>query len=420
MRLEIVVSAILFISFAFPVAGWGLDEYTVRVGDAKPVEKEVEFWDLPGIGASSLAVNPSDGTIWAFFHQTRNLAALDPSDGEVLIDVPLTISPTAMAFSPNGRVVFLVGEPIGDMIISAGIVQAIDASDGSLLAQLEMEGACSALYVSEKGTIWVAAGLQYAYQGQVYELSFGESEAEEEEAGYEFEIVAQAACGKIPWAITERDGKLYVNDLELQWTTQPDGSMGPPYGAWVWVYEAETLEPLGQEWVGVNPDRLANTRAGVLVGCSGSKQTEDAYEPALALIRSPGDTDLIYVGTAGASDIAASPDGSWAVATLADWGPPNPWSGVVSLEENLAGIIPEARRWLYTGDVELLYFDNGEVWTYRVTVIASEESYLRAIAISRRGSVLYALQAEPERLLVVPLELLESDDWEPIMEEEEL
>jgi hypothetical protein len=387
-------------------------------------EPEIESWPLPGTGAGSLATNPADGSIWVFFHQTKNLVSLDSADGSVMLDIPLTLSPTSMAFSPDGRCVFVVGEPLDDQIIDRGVVVAMDASNGQILAELTLEGACNAVYVAPDRMIYVATGMQYAYQGTVYKLEYGlgasdaENESQSEPGEPVLKIVSEAECGKIPWAITEYEGRLYVTDLELQWTEQPDGSMGPPYGAWVWVYDAGTLDFVDREWVGINPNRLRNTTAGVLVACSGSKQSEGSgAEPTLSLIRGPGEVAAIRIGSAGASDLASAPDGSWAVVTLADWAPPAAESRIADLRQLAPERFPEQRRWAYTGDVALITFEDGEAAARRIPVLTT--GYLRAVAISADGGRLYAIQSEPERIIAIPVSMLESSEGEPLIEGDE-
>lgn len=372
--------------------------------------EEVGSWTLPGEGAGPLVVNPVDGSLWTFFHQTGNLVALDTSDGSVRLDVPLTIRPTSLAFSADGRFAYLVGEPLDDQIIDRGLVQVISAADGRVIAELAMEGACNAVHVAESGAIYVACGMQYAYQGTVYKLAVNTDNT----GRISLAVENQAACGKIPWAVATFEGNLYVTDLELQWTSQPDGSMGPPYGSWVWIYDAETLEFIDRSWVGINPSRLAMSGSGMLVACSGSKQGGDAWaEPALSLLRSPGESEPILIGESGASDLAVSPDGSWAVASLADWGPPAEGSAMSFFHQANPRRFPEARRWNYTGDIAIVATADGEPQVQRVTVLS--DLFVRAVAISADGNTVYALQGDPERILAIPVELLRSASGGPIL-----
>jgi hypothetical protein len=416
MRSRILTSIFVFLLAVSPAFGQenGTDESIP--GTEAP---GIEMWSLPGVGAGPIYVNDLDGTVWTFFHQTHNIVKMDGSTGDVLLNIPLTISPTALAFSTCGTMVYLVGEPMEDQIIDVGIIQVISESDGSLMQEMEVEGACNAVYVSDGEIVWVASGMQYAYQGNILRLEWTQAgtPGEDPEADWQLAVTNRADCGKIPWAIAESDGKLYVTDLELQWTLQPDGTMGPPYGAWVWAYDADTLEVVGQEWVGINPNKLEDTNFGVIVGCSGSKQSEGAYaEPAVAVIGQTEDPRFIYIGTAGASDVAASPDGSWAVASLSDWGQPDWSSSIAIFQQQNPGAFPELRKWIYTGDLALMRMENGEISTERVPIVAG--SFIRAVAVSSDGMNIYAIEGEPERLLVIPVEMIENSDGEPLLEEE--
>jgi hypothetical protein len=395
-----------------------------------------ESWTLPGDGASTLVVNPADGSVWTFLHQTGNLVALDPSDGSVMVDAALAMRPSAMAFTPDGEYALLVGEPLGDQIIDQGLVHLIDPSDGAVVAELELEGSCNAVYAADDGSIYVATGMQYGYQGTVYRLAMNF----DEEGAITLDVEEDAACGKIPWAIISFDGVLYVTDLELQWGEQPDGTMGPPYGAWVWEYDAQTLAFIDKSWVGINPSRMVATESGVLVACSGSKiGSEEWMEPALSLIAGTGESDPIFIGTSGASDLDVSPDGTWAVATLADWGPPAEGSAMSMYQHAVPGAFPEARRWVYTGKMALVEFPTGGMESDMegemesdieggiesdmeggmesdmeggmessddinpiVTDILPDE-FLRAVAISSDGTTIYALAEQPERIIVIPV-----------------
>lgn len=365
------------------------------------VPTEIQAWDLPGSGAGPIVVSPADGTIWTFFHQTGNLVALNPADGSVLIDVPLTIRPTAMDFCQYGMGLYLVGEPLDDQIIDQGIVQAIDASTGEVIAEIELEGACNAVYTKDFETVYVACGMQYGYEGTLYKLAvdFGDDD------NMTINVEYQTSCGKIPWSIASYDGKIYVTDLELQWTAQPDGTMGPPYGAYVWAYDETTLELLGKSWVGINPSKLAESNVGILVACSGSKQSEgDLIEPAFSVISAPGESDPYFIGTAGAGDIAVSTDGIFAVATLSDWGPPAPGSLMSTIPGSISGYYPNPRRWVFTSDLAVIDLTSDEITATRLEGVA--ESYMRSVAFSLDGKNIYAMQGEPEKLLVIPVEML--------------
>ncbi|HDS29722.1 MAG TPA: hypothetical protein ENN67_01625 [Firmicutes bacterium] len=377
-----------------------------EIPDEPPPENEIEgmtAWELPGTGAGPVYVSPIDGTIWVFFHQTRNLVKIDGSTGDVLLNQELSISPTALAFSTCGSMVYLVGEPIEDQIIDIGIIQVLDKSDGAVMHEMELEGACNAVYVSDGEVVWVVTGMQYAYQGNIFRLEWSQTGTSMNDR--KLTVVNRADCGKIPWSIAESGGKLYVTDLELQWTMQPDGLMGPPYGAWVWVYNPETLEMLERIWVGINPNRLAVSNFGVITGCSGSKQSSGIFmEPAAVVIQPDTDPEFVHIGSAGASDIAVAPDGSWAVATLSDWGEPDWSSSVYLLQQINPWAIPEIRKWIFTGDLAVLKMENGEISAHRMPIV--HDSYLRSVAISPDGSRIYAIQDNPEKLLVIPVELL--------------
>ncbi|MCK4721044.1 hypothetical protein KAU08_10310 [bacterium] len=363
---------------------------------------DILSWELPGTGAGPLVIEPLNGKIWTFFHQSGNLVALDPDDGTVLIDVPLTIRPTALAFCRFGTGLYLVGEPLDDQIIDRGILQIIDQSNGKVLKEFELDGACNAVYSKYSGTIYIASGMQYAYEGIIYKLSMNFDESGE----IILEIESQASCGKIPWAIAERDGTLYVTDLELQWSAQADGTMGPPYGAWVWAYDADTLELLDKSWVGINPSRLAESDTGILVACSGSKQGEgNLMEPAFSFITGPGESEPIFIGTAGVGDFATSPTGSFAFAILSDWGPPATWSFVNTYRSMTGGNFPDTMRWVFTSDLAIIDLaGEGAVFTSRIENLT--DSYFRDVAISLDGVNIYALQGEPEELIIIPVEML--------------
>jgi hypothetical protein len=380
--------------------------------EAGDVEQEplYETWTLPGAGAGALVVNGADGSVWTFLHQTRNLAALNGVDGTVMVDVPLDLSPTSLAFSRDGSVGFIVGEPMSDQIISQGIVEAFDPKTGARIAQMEMEGSANAVYVGPDEAIYVAAGMQYGYPGSVYKLSW--------DAGKKtLSVVDQVETGKLPWALAVYDGNLYVTDLELQWTAQADGSVGPPYGCWVWVYEAEALEPEGKIWVGVNPTVLAQTEDGVLVACSGSKQSEGLYEPAAVLMKGPdqSNSEFVFVGSSGVTDLAVSHSGDWALATLSDFIPAPPFSVTSQLSQALPGL-PEARRWVYTGELAMIRMSELESapegenpnLNERATIV--EDAHLRFIALSPDSATLYALRVEnesgAESVIVIPVDKL--------------
>jgi len=355
-----------------------------------------ETWTLPGSGGSTIAVNPVDGAIWLFLHQSGNLVSLDPSDGSTVIDVPLTMRPTAIDFTPDGTMAVMVGEPMDDQVIDIGLIQAIDTSDGSVISEFEVEGACNAVLLSSNNILYVACGMQYAYQGTVYKVLFGFDEM----GILSWGIDTQADCGKIPWGIAEHDGILYVTDLELQWTAQADGSEGPPYGAYVWEYDLETLEFENASWVGINPDRLVVTEYGVVAACSGNKMGEgDLLEPALSIIDEPGGSVPIHIGTTGASDIVADPEGLWMIASLADWGPPAPWSAMATMQSQFPGQFPEAQRWMYTGELAVIRLDGEEVEVTTQDVLG--ETIFRAMAISADGTKIYALTGNPEQIIIL-------------------
>lgn len=369
-----------------------------------PPQLMILSWDLPGVGAGPVAVNPSDGTLWTFFHQTGNLVSLDPVDGSVLIDVPLTIRPTALDFCEFGMGLYLVGEPLDDQIIDRGVVQAINSATGEVAAEIELEGACNAVYSKDFGTVYVACGMQYAYEGTLYKLSVDF----DEEENLVIEIESKVSCGKIPWSIASRGGVIYVTDLELQWTAQPDGTMGPPYGAWVWAYDEGTLDYIDKSWVGINPSKLVESGAGILVACSGSKQGEGSLiEPAFSLITEPGESDPFFIGTAGAGDLDVSPDGVFAVAVLSDWGPPAAWSFMSSLPDSVHGTFPDLKRWVFTPDLAVINLDDGGISASRIENIS--DSYLRSVAFSLDGEYIYALQGEPEKLLRIPVEMIQTE-----------
>jgi len=356
----------------------------------------VGTWDLPGAGAGNIFVNPSDGSIWTFLHQTASIVALDGITGDILINTQLDLRPTALDFAPDGSVIFIVGEPLDDQTIDVGIIQALNPVDGTVIAEVTVEGACSSVHAADNSIIYAASGMQYAYQGTVYRLNW---DAE----GEELNVEANADCGKIPWAIVSDNEILYVTDLELQWSARSDGSMGPPFGSWVWEYNAETLEFLDKSWVGINPNRLEIVQTGVLVGCSGSKQSEgDESEPALNLIMDLGDADEIFIGTSGASDLAVTSDGNYAVVTLADWGPPANTSGVgfYTTFINPDGF-PEAKRWVFTGDIAFVDFTGDDIDFKRFNIV--KETFLRSVAISPDGKTVYVLQDEPEKILAVKI-----------------
>jgi hypothetical protein len=370
-------------------------------------------WSLPGAGAGALIVNSADGSIWTFMHQTHNLVALDGNDGAVLLDIPLDLSPTSLAFAPAaaGSVGFIVGEPMSDQIISQGVIEAFDTKTGGKIAQLELDGACNAVYIAADGAVYVATGMQYGYPGKVYRLSW-------DPVTKTFSVEAEVETGKIPWALTVYDGNLYVTDLELQWTAQPDGSVGPPYGCWVWVYEVKELVPEGKIWVGINPTDLAGTRDGVLVACSGSKQTQGLYEPAVVLLKSPDPSasEFVFIGTCGVTDIAV-PDsadfmGDWALATLADFIPAPSFSAVSQLSQALPGF-PQPMRWVFTGELALIEMSRlqdapeGENPNLTLRINIVDEAHLRWIALSPDASTLYALRVEnetaEESVLAIPV-----------------
>jgi len=367
-------------------------------------EPSFETWTIPGGGASLLRVNPGDGSVWTICHQSGNIVALDGTDGSAMLDLPFTMRPTALDFTPDGAVIFVVGEPSNDQVITEGVIQALDTSSGAVLGELGVEGACNAAYCGDDGVLFVACGMQYAYQGILYRIAWRETE----DGGIAMEVVTQAECGKIPWAIAEFDGNLYVTDLELQWTAQADGSEGPPYGSYVWSYDAVTLGFLDRSWVGINPNRLGVTSGGVLAACSGSKQTEgDVAEPTLSLIEAPGESEPVYLGSTGASDLAVDSGGELAVATLADWGPPAPWSAMAVIQNYMPGSFDDAHRWLYTGDIGIFRLVDGEIISERMEVL--EEGYFRAVAIALDGSVIYALKGESDLIYMIPIEGLISE-----------
>ncbi|MFH1675729.1 MAG: hypothetical protein ABIC40_01805, partial [bacterium] len=315
-------------------------------------------------------------------------------------------SPTAAAFSKDGTVFFLVGEPSDDQIIDTGIIQAFDSLSGNKLGELQVEGACNTVYPAENGILYVASGMQYAYQGKLYEIKY---EVSTDSGNLTMELVRVANCGKIPWAVIKKGDTLYVTDLELQWTMQDDGTMGPPYGGLVWLYDAITLENTSKEWVGINPDRMVRVGDGVLVGCSGSKQSlEGDIEPAFSLINPPDETVSLSIGTTGATDLATVSDGSFAVATLADWGPApvNTAMGMIHMLDPEK--YPEPRKWVYTGDICVVDFIDDGIKTRRVTV--SEDKYFRSIAISPDGETIYLLDGEADRVWILPLSEIEEPE----------
>jgi hypothetical protein len=381
-----------------------------------------DAYDLPGTGAGDIAVNPHDGSIWIFFHQSMNLAALDPSGQSVLLDIDLPIAATAMAFHPADNILFVTGEPLDDQRISEGVVYAIDTITGDVLAQKEILSACNSICAASDGYIYVSTGMQYGYPGTIYKMIFIEATPDEEtgadSAVPEFIIEYETECGKIPWAILEDDGIVYVTDLELQWAAQEDGSMGPPYGAWVWAYNSSDLEYIGSEWVGINPTDMVKTEFGILVACAGRKQTDNmSLEPAITLIAEPGTTVPIIAGTAGAGDIAVSPDGSWAIASLSNWAPPVPGSDIARLQQLNPERFPDARRWVFTGDIAWLQYMDERIDVSIHKIIGN--GYLTSIDISADGKYIYGISGDPEKLLVIPIEDIEStsdylydaEDW---------
>jgi len=375
-------------------------------GDSQPATVEtlpdaIEYWTLPGEGAGPLVVNDGNGTLWTFFHQTGNLVALSAADGSALLDVPMSISPTALAFTPDWSLGFLAGEPLDDQIIDVGVVQAIDATSGVVLGEIELEGSCNAVCAADGGILYAACGMQYGYEGTIYRLSWKTAA----NGAIAFAVETQATCGKVPWAIALYDNTLYVTDLELQWTAQPDGTMGPPYGSWVWEYDPESLELNDRSWVGINPSRLGVTEFGVLAGCSGSKQSEgEMVEPSLSLIGGPGGTEPIVIGTTGASDLAVAPDGTWAVVSLSDWASAPPWSAAALLQNLKPGTSSQAMRWVYTGDLAYVAFEDGKPVAQRTQLFT--DSFIRAVAVSTDGTRIYALQSEPERIAVIPVDMI--------------
>ena len=449
MRLHLILVAILTI--LIPLTAWSQEP-----GAITAEESPVMTWTLPGTGAGALVVNPVDGSLWTFLHQTHNLVALDGETGSVILDVPIDLSPTEMAFAPDGSTGFIVGEPMSDQIIAAGIIEAFDPATGGKIAQMELEGAGNAVCATSDGSIYVAAGMQYAYQGTVYKLSWDKSRKT-------FAIVGQADTGKLPWALAVFKGNLYVTDQELQWTAQPDGSEGPPYGAWVWVYEASTLSLVDKIWVGINPTRFAVTKSGLLVACSGSKQTEGLYEPALVLLRTPdaADSEYIFVDNYGASDIAGPKEANWAIASLASWMPAPSGSQASLWHQALSSMVPEARRWVDTGSVAIIDLDElerldtaqaGDAESSEKTdqgstgdagqsddsgtggtveegqpqvagfmpqaVNVIDGAVLREIAVSLDGSLMYAIAKNvtdgTESLIVVPVDLIRNAGEGPI------
>ena len=370
---------------------------------------ELSSFDLPGTGASRMIVNPVDGSILTFFHQTHTVASINGSDGSTIFNVPIDLSPTAAAFSPDGKVFFLIGEPSNDQTIDIGIIQAFDSSSGKKMCEFQVEGACNAVYAAENGILYVASGMQYAYQGKVYEIEW---QLSKDGGSLTMELLKDADCGKIPWAIIKNSDRLYVTDLELQWTAQADGTMGPPYGGLVWVYDADTLENISKEWVGINPDRMVNIGGGVLVGCSGSKQTLDGdIEPAFSFIKPENETVPLPIGTTGATDLAVIPDGSFAVAVLADWGPAPPDTAMGMIHMLNPEKYPEPRKWIYTGDICVVSATDDEIKTRRVTV--SEDNYFRSIAISPDGETIYLLDGEADRVWVLPFSEIEQPEEMP-------
>ena len=222
---------------------------------------------------------------------------------------------------------------------------------------------------------------------------------------------------------------------------------GSPYGAWVWIYEASTLKPMGKIWVGVNPTKLALTKSGVLVACSGSKQTEGLYEPTAVLLRSTdaADSDYIFVDSGGATDIAADSNENWAIVALADWKPGAPNSAAERLHNMFPNDLPEAKRWVYTGKVAFVDLD--ELNKIKAASKANPQSssagtgapegsspnpdfkpspieivqngFFRDIALSPDGTKMYAVLVKDvdnsESLIVVPVDYLKSPDLKPIV-----
>jgi len=381
VRLRVAILTILILGFTVsPVQG----------------QEAFETIELPGRGAGTIAVHPVDGSIWAFMHQTGALVAVDPSDGSVLLESPLNLRPTAMEFSPDGEYVYIVGEPLSDQVYDRGKLVGINTADGSTVIDMELDGACNAVHIGDSA-VYVACGMQYAYEGTVYRLT-------PDEIDNNLLIDASASCGKIPWAIAELDGILYVTDLELQWTMQADGSMGPPYGSYVWAYHADNLELIDKTWVGLNPCKLGVLGSGVMAACSGSKQTDLRLEPALSYIRSPGESEPVFIDTSGASDLDVSPDGTWAAVTLADWGPPAAFSGMSVIQHYAPGTLDDVRRWIFTGDIGVISMENGSIITERYRI--SDESYFRAVEISLDGTSVYALLGETDEVMIIPVEYL--------------
>ena len=411
--------------FCFSLGVYGEEEVSEDGGG------KVKEWKLPGQGAGPIVVNPYDGSLWLCLHQTWNLVAIDGSGGSVILNVPfnlkkreehhldssgmriprvpLEITPTSLGFTSDGSVGFIVGEPLSEGSIATGVVQVFDPKTGEKIGELEVEGACNAVFVEGKEDVYIACGMQYGYPGLVYKLRW-------DGVGKSLKVMGRAETGKIPWALTVYEGNLYVTDLELQWTAQADGSMGPPYGAWVWVYDAGTLEFKNKVWVGINPSVLVRIPQGVLVGCSGSKQTEGRYEPALVYLRGPeaSESEYVFIGSAGASDVAASADGRCVLVSLADFAPAPPFSQIAQWSELLRGAVPEARRWVYTGkmaliDVSRLSEDveegDGEGGNEYVpeAIEVVRGGHIRRVAMSSDGSVVYALvvnDASGEEMLI--------------------
>jgi hypothetical protein len=402
-----------------------------------PEEKEptpglaVNTWQLPGKGAGPLVVNPANGLIWTFFHQTHELAAINGKTGEVAIKVPIKLAPTAIAFSADGKTGFIVGEPTGDQIIAAGLIQAFDSANGKIIGELELEGAATAVCVADPETLFVATGMQYEYAGIVYKIIWDISDRT-------LKIDGNVTVGKLPWAVDVYNGNLYVTDSELQWTAQPDGSEGAPWGGWVWIFEMPSLQFVNKIWVGINPSNFAITKSGLLVGCSGRKQSEGQYEPAAVLLRNAdaNDSEYIFTGTSGTCDLASIPSSNWAIAALVDFSSTMSGRGISAARQVFGDKIPEAKRWVYTGDVALIDLDalaklksekekpgSGiapeegtepektifqEIAPESITL--TKNGYIRNVALSTDGKFLYALRIdekdESESILVVPVESL--------------
>lgn len=394
----------IFLSFlANPVLSMELSK------DSK--EAEFQRWALPSWGADPLVMSPKGDLLWTLLRESHELISINCSDGSIVSRVELDLTPVALTFAPDGSVGFVVGEAEIDRVMTTGIIEAFDPSNGRKLARLEVNSICNAVCAAPGGKVFVAAGTQYGYPGTVYMCQWNHRDSS-------LKLEAEAIAGKIPWAIAVFRGNLYVADSELQWTLQPDGSQGPPYGMWIWVYEADTLEPAGKIWVGIQPKAIACLNSGILVACSGSKLTQGQNEPTLVFIKSPDpeESRYIFIDSTGATSVASPKSGDWAIVTLADWTPePSPGPSISSmlnkyLSQYISEIAPDLRRWVYTGDIGFVDIAKNKITTSRVHL--ADDAYLRSVTVSPDGKTAYFLevheQDRKEYILAVPVELLRS------------